>query len=403
MLCRHLHLVAWFVLVLCFATAAHSQELVPTGQASRTEQLFDEESKVNNLRCKVVAWGPSLGFDLAYGAGFIVEIGSTQLPVDTNLRAFIRVTPADRPPALLSTIFKVPPAPRGEGGQRFNFVFSGDFAVGEGKYKVELLLIDSVGRRKLTRWQLKTGSRSDRSQIGPLTVAATPLFHWDGKMDPNGARLTVLLDATETSTNATRLGAGTSVYLLSVLSTVLRNVPCRSVQVVAFNLDQQLEVFRADHFTPSGFVDLASSLRDFQSAMVPVGALRSSAWREFLLEMTKREVTAKEPPDALIFIGVPSHFVDAPALPKFDIPDGTRIFDFEYLKTIPLFTPGLGLYEGDYRNIPDDDGANFAPKALKPFPDAIDRLTRELRGTVFHITSPADLRLAIEKMRTQFR
>lgn len=263
--------------------------------------------------------------------------------------------------------------------------------------------MDAAGHRRLTRWKLKTGKRGDGSLMPPLTVAVTPTPQWNGELDPKGTRLTVLIDATETSTSAARLGPGTSVYLLSVLSAILRNVPCRSVKVVAFNLDRQLEVFRADHFTPAGFNGLAQSLRDFQSAAVPVNSLRPSAWREFLTELTKREVGAKEPPDALVFIGVPSHFVDAPAVPHLNVPLTTRIFDFEYLKTTPIFTPGSNSYEGDYRNVPDDDGANFAPKALRPFPDAVDRLTRELHGTVLQITSPADLRPAIDKMQTHLQ
>jgi hypothetical protein len=400
MLRRRLHLLIGFALVLSFAVEADAQEMVVPDQVRRVNRLFNEQNTASKLRCKVQPWGPSLGFDLTYRAGFFVELDSAQLAVNTDLNAFLRVTPAGRSPALLSTVFKVPRAPRGEKGQRFDFVFSGDFGVGEGNYYTELLLIDAAGRRRLTRWKLKTGTRGDGALIGPLKVVATPPIQWNGELDPMGTRLTVLIDATESSTSAARLGPSTAVYLLSVLSAILRNVPCRSVAVVAFNLDQQREIFRADYFSPSNFIDLARSLRDFQSVAIPIDSLRPSAWREFLGKLTTHEVAASEPPDALIFVGVPSHFVDTPTVPKFNVP--TRIFDFEYLKTTPIFIPGSNLYEGDYRNVPDE-AANFAPKALRLFPDAIDRLTRQLHGTVFQITSPSELRPAIEKMREQLQ
>ena len=134
---------------------------------------------------------------------------------------------------ILSESFNLPPtSPRIPAGESFNFTFSGDFAVGEGHYEVEFLLIDQKDRRFYRRWKLKTSGPADASPLKPLTVAASVPDNWDGKLDANGVRLTVLLDATETSPKAAGLHRGTSAYLLKVLATILRQVPCRSVKLV---------------------------------------------------------------------------------------------------------------------------------------------------------------------------
>jgi hypothetical protein len=315
MLRRRLHLLSGFALAMSVAPRASAQEIVPPEQTRRINRLLDEERTASIPRCKVQPWGPTLGFDLTYRAGFFVELDSAQLEVNTDLDAFLRITPAGRSPVLLSTVFKVPRAPHGDNGQRFDFVFAGDFGIGEGNYAVELLLVDAAGRRRLTRWKLKVGTRGDGALIGPWTVVAAPPIQWNGELNPAGSRLTLLLDATETSTSAAQLRSSTSLYLLSVVSAILRDLPCRSVKVIAFNLDQQREIFREDQFTPAGFANLAASLRDFQSAAVRVESLKPSAWRSSLTELTTREIAASDPPDALVFVGVPSHFVDAPVVP----------------------------------------------------------------------------------------
>src|ERR1700684_2791675 len=107
MLRRRLHLLIGFALALSFAVEADAQEMVVPDQVRRVNRLFNEQNTAGKLRCKVQPWGPSLGFDLIYRAGFFVELDSAQLAVNTNLNVFLRVTPAGRSPALLSTVFKV--------------------------------------------------------------------------------------------------------------------------------------------------------------------------------------------------------------------------------------------------------------------------------------------------------
>ena len=384
-------------------TEGISARKVPADQVDRISQLFKEPSKQSDLKCQIHYWGPSLGFDLTYTAGFVILPNNGQLSLNENVDAYIRVTPSGRAPVFLTMSYQIPAtSPRVAENERFNFFFPGDFTVGEGKYDVTLLVVDEDGRKYRTQWKLKTSGHVAASPLSPLTVSTIQLATWNGDLDTAGLRLTIFLDATETSPTAVRVRPGTSAYLLSTLSSILREIRCRSVRVVAFNLDEEREIFRADRFDSADFAKLAQALRDFRSATIPSQSLKSSAWRDYLWGLAQGELVKTEPPDAVVFVGAPSHFTDNRPLAMQNPSNGKALFfDFEYMRVIPVFAAGSDTYRGDYKIVPDDEGATSSPQAIRPFPDAVDRLTRELHGTVFQITSPKDLALAIQKMSAE--
>jgi hypothetical protein len=393
-------LLASLLLALCFPHRAGAQKLVPPDQFDRANLLFGEESKPSDLKCQIHYWGPVAGFDLTYSAGFVVLIDSAQPTPNDSLNAFVRVTPVGRQPVLLLTSFRVPAnLPRLSANERFSFFVAGEFSIGEGKYDVELLVIGQYGRRSRSRWQLKVGRRITGSSLGPLMVSATRFADWNGEFDNTGPHLTVLMDATETSPGSVRLGPGTSAYLIDTLVSILRQVRCRSATVVAFNLDEQKGIFRAKRIDPAGLKTLAAALNEFNSASIAMSSLKSSAWRDFLAGLVHGALDEEEAPDAIVFVGAPSHFTDSHVVPVDLATLGkTRFFDFEYFRITPVLAIGPITYRGDYRNIPADDGAAYSPYALEPFPDAIDHLTHDLHGTVFHIRSPKDLATALQKV-----
>ena len=100
------------------------------------------------------------------------------------------------------------------------------------------------------------------------------------------------------------------------------------------------------------------------------------AWATFLVDMTRKEVTLEQPPDAIIFLGAwGSHEWDK--LPRdtarmFEGLD-THIFYFEY----------------------------FEPAQLGHGKDGLERLVKGLHGSAFVVWSPETLAQAIKKMLAQ--
>lgn len=361
-----------------FALSLGAQELVPPEGIPGVNRLIDSQAKHNALKCGVHHWGPILGLNLRYRTGFSIFSGFRQFAVGDALIIFLRVTPQGGAPVLLGHSFQIPPVPRGitdRVAAKSNVNMIGAFAVGPGRYKAELLVIDQRGRSFYKRWKLKTSTPSKQalaSALGPLTVKPLPADNWDGRLDPHGVRLTVLLDATATSVTAAKL-QNEAFLLLQLLASLLRQVPCQSVSIVAFNLDQQREVFRQENFDAAGFAKLSAALRQVQFSTVSYQALQRGSWSKFLLRMTEEQISANNPADAVVFIGASTHFVEK--LPKelreSLAPGTSHFFYFEYY---------------GYR---------------VPLPDAIDYLTRNLKGTVFRISSAEEFGKAIQKMLAQ--
>ncbi len=251
---------------------------------------------------------------------------------------------------------------------------SGSFAVGEGSYSVEMILTDSQHHTSRKVWAFKAGKRDKArilaSALKPGEVAPLSDAPWSGKLDGKGMRLTVLL-------HVDPYGAETWAWyhaiVLQSLTSLLNQVPCREVRVVAFSLDQTREIFRQERFDADGFAKLSDDFEHLQMATVAYQALEKGAWQEFLMKVVDEEATAKEPADAVIFLGSGTHFDGVPPKPALhDIEVApVHFFDFRYFSN--------------------------------PVSDGVSRLTKSLNGSVFEIYSPGDLDQAIRKMLVEIR
>ena len=160
------------------------------------------------------------------------------------------------------------------------------------------------------------------------------------------------------------------VILLESLVTLLDHVPCKSVKLIAFDLESQQQVFSQRRFDADGFVELEKALERTQFATIPYQALRKGAWTRFLVDLAQRESASRESPDVIVFLGAwGSH--EWEKLPR------------ELARKV------------------ETSKAHFFYFALFPNvgggPDGLERLTRDLRGSVFAIRSPETLEQAIKK------
>jgi hypothetical protein len=362
---------------VCLAVPAKAQVLLAPDQYASINRLIDSKAKQNSLRCHVRPWLPHLDFNLRFLTGFGLSAPLGQFSVGEELISFLRVTPEGRESVLLTESFDVPQVPPEMTGQALRTMdveMSGSFVVGEGRYQVELVLLNQRGHSFYKRWKLKTSKyRKDAVPLAskPLMVLPVVADSYDGKLDPKGVRLTVLLDATATDPSAAKLW--NYAFLSQLLASLLKQVPCQSVRIVAFNLDQQREIFRQENFDAAGFSELATALRDLQLVTISYENLRRGSWLEFLLRITREQISASNPSDAVVFIGSWAHFSQkAPkGLWNSVSPGSTHFFYFHV------------------------DSSSLA--------DAIDYLTRALHGTVFRIYSPDDFGTAMQKMLAQVR
>jgi hypothetical protein len=255
--------------------------------------------------------------------------------------------------------------------------------LGEGKYTVELVLMDNRERVAQKKWKATAVRRRDEKKVQvttrPFTATAVSTRLWPVKpaAPASGIRLTILLDAAPVNPHSLKLRAWDRAFLLDSVASVLREIPSDTVRVVAFNLDQQEEIFRQDDFDRSGLGRLAHALRKLELGSISYRKLgQPQGWSEILTRLSKEEIESKEPADAVIFLGPTTRLSDkmpkeAPMLPKEKRPR------FYYLEYFPAWRRGNEM------------------------PDAIHHFTAQCDGTVLKIHSPGEFATAIHKLRTE--
>lgn len=363
--------------------------------SARVAHFLDRDRSPDLLHCRIRPQKPTFDFAFRFDVGYIVSCPLSRFGGRaTKVLTLVRVTPQGGKPLLLGDTYDWREAPAGIKSANLihRVEMSGGFAVGEGKYQVEVLVVDQeTGRTSRKSWR---------------TVAARPIGHvaahiavnagsviplgdlpWPIKMDTKGLRVTVLLDAAPLNARAPLLGAWDRTSLLESLLSMLNQISCASVRLRAFNLDQRRELFRQDNFDHEGFVKLTESLRTLELGTVSVDVLQQRRGRlEMLVDYANGELHAANPSDAVIILGPRTHYYG-------DVPSGM----LEERKTpIPHF-----YYFEYYPSFLWDRGQRFRGGADRP--EMLSSLTRRLDGTVYEFSTPTDLARAIQKMLAQLQ
>jgi hypothetical protein len=374
------------------AVSARGQDFVPANEKGAVNQLFDATFKADDsLKCDLQHLKPELDFAFRFDIHYIVACGLSQFQPDSGLAVLLRITAEGSDPVLLRQLYHLRPVPpeihaKAPPGSFHKLAaqISGTFSAGEGKYSVELLVVDERGKNFRRQWPMEV-ARNRREHGVPLaieanTVLPVTLMPWNGTpvSDNSGLRLTILMHAAPMNQRSVKLYAWDRLFLLETLLSVVRQIPYSSLRVVAFNLGQQKELFRDENFNFKSLDRLSETLRETEMATVPAQALESNAQSEMLARLSQEELNRNLPSDAVIFLGPSCRFdkkVSKEALKTLEA-DGRRFF---YLEYFPGFMRG-----GE-------------------FPDAIHLLTRDLHGTVFPIHSAPELASSVQRMLSQIR
>ena len=374
-----------FLLWLAFALSANAQiPILPEGTVA-INTLLSAKPK-DSMQCSISRVAPFLDFTFRYESGFSILAPLTQFDPNDEFVVYVRVTPKFGSPVLLTESFNISPIPqemRTRIGRKqlkkLQLAMSGAFAIGEGSYSVEVMMVAKDRRTCRKEWKFETHKQNPRAiplALKPNRVEPMVSDDWDGRLDGQGIRLTVLLHATPMNPYSAKLYAWDRAFLLQSLTSLLKQVPCQSIRIVAFNLDQQREVFRQDSFDAQGFDRLTRTLQKMELATVSYKALERGSGPKLLVHLASEQRSAKEASDAVVFLGPTTRFGDKMPQEMMQRVEegGPRFFYFEYY---PLF------------------GSDF--------PDSIDYLTKGLHGTVYRIHSPDELARSIKKMSEEIK
>jgi hypothetical protein len=383
---------AGILMAILLAFSARAQYPMSANAQKAVISALENPSEAEKLKCELETLKPSMDFAFRFQAGYVLRCPVKIFGGQKGLVAtYIRITPDGGKPLFLSEAYSVPEMPA-DLRNRTNvhklsqeFEFSGGFSMGEGHYAVDVLVVDSSTRVLHKHWDLRAVRTHDERnvQVAMPALTAAPLYNrsWNGKMtaDGKGLRVTILLNAAPRDPRATRLRAWDRAMLIDSLSSMLRAIPTESVRLVAFNLEQQREIFRDERLDRPGLGRLGRSLRELELGTVSYSVLKNhGGWAEMLSSLTNQEVEAEEPSDVVIFVGPMSRNLGkVPA--EYLTPAKGRRPHFYYFEFLPMWRRGNEL------------------------PDVISHTTSARSGTTLKIHTPGELGQAIQKLMDQTR
>lgn len=374
--------------LLAVAAMANAQWQLDRENSDKVDRALKAGVVGDQLKCSVKPLNPFLDFAFRFDAGYFVscpvkEFGGR----DDTVISYVRITPDNGAPVVLANGYRLPAISRAQAKKvnlrkvNSSFEMSGGFVLGEGPFTVDLLLMDSRNRICHAHWTVNTrrsGHEKNASlAMPPNTAAAFPVYSWDGKPSVHrcpGSRLTILLDVAPMNPSANKLRAWDRAFLLGALSSLLRQMPADSVRLVAFNLDQQREIFRQDRFDGAGFTRLAEVLKRLELGTISYKALQQqNGWAELLAQLVNEQITEQSPTDTVLFLGPNTRITDK--LPETMLrPCGPRSPRFFYFEYFPFWRSG------------------------SEFPDAIHYATRACKGTTLKIHSAGEFAEAMRKV-----
>jgi hypothetical protein len=390
--------------------AASAQQVTSLDRLPAAVSAFNDGQTHEPLPCTVHTVKPQLNFGFRFQTGYTFETSlDPYLDGEHHWYIVFRVTPeanAGPPVYFLDTLDLQARSMAGLIGED-----DGEFQTGEGRYQVKWALIDDLGRVCRQEWTIDAHlSFSERAEKVAMPPGAVGDFSLRSAGRSRAAtkprRVTILLNAGLPIIR--RGGQPTNSWgmLLSMLASIMEQMPEAGFRVVVFDSQQQRELFRKDNFTARDMNDVARLVNAKQHWTVDYHSLQDPAGEWHLLrDLENKEINAPSPADSVIFLGVPEGRFDnmPPGMP--DPKRAPRFFYLKYGHPPPFrgstrFAPGAratGAEIRDARSSIQDAMTPLPPRTDRP--DFVEQSVRHLKGKSFLISSPANLSKAVAVIR----
>ena len=383
-------------MLAAFAVGASAQDLLTSSSCSGIQALLSDVGGKQTLEGRAELSHAWLNYVFRFQAGYSIDIPLRQFAGEGDMvRVIARVAPSDgsRPPVCFIQSGALLEIPEGD-------KITGGFFLGEGNYRVDLAVFDQAGRLYQARFNLEAAlkgrERKVRLELAPGEVQPIYSLRWKPHSEPvgRGRRLTILFHAASLYGPRTLL-LYDQVLLLSSLSTVLSEGAFDEIRLIAFNLDQEQELFRQDRFDVDGFRKLAETLLSLKLSSVPVTALAPGQPRHALIDsLVRAEMSSEKPPDAILFLGPYANDESKwSSVPCESGHAGPAIFYFQH-----RINRAIG------RRLSDEYvGRAERTMGVRPIelPDTLERLVHACSGDVYRIHDPAELASAIAKLNSK--
>ncbi len=347
--------------------------------------VLEAQDVRKDLPCSVTPVKPVLGFDLRFHAGYEVNVPLKELSGSENkLTIIFRVTAdghKDDPMYFVQHV-RVPSI---EEEAKGDATLGGAFDLGEGSYHVDWLMRDRSERVCSFYWDSEATLPAKDKQIalemapGAVRRSQEEQFIEDPPVErtpSTGAPLNikVLVNFAPQNFDSPTLRPMDTVALVSILRRISREPQFGKFSLVAFNIQEQRVLYRQSSSERIDFPALGQALQSVKLGTVDMKRLaQKHGDTDFLTDLIKKEMSAEDHPDALVFAG-PKIMLDA-AVPQDTLTPIANDVDY------PVF----------YMNY------NLNPNGV-PWKDSISRAVKVFRGTEYTISRPRDLWFSVTEM-----
>ncbi len=345
--------------------------------------VLEAQDVRKDIACTVTPEKPQLGFDLRFHAGYDVAVPLKDLAGSENqLTILFRVTPDNHKddPSYFVQHVHVPSLEEDAKGEA---TLSGIFDLGEGLYHVDWLMRDRSERVCSFYWDsdaaLAPKDKQIELAIAPHAIQATQAEQFTDEPPVERARVApplkikVLVNFAPQNWDAAALRPLDTLALVSILRRLSREPQFGKFSVVAFNMQEQRVLYRQKSEEKIDFPALGEAIGSIKLGTVDLKRLaQKHGDTEFLTELIRKEMSAEDHPDALVFAG-PKVMLDE-AVPQETL---KPLADVDY----PVFYMNYALN----------------PQAV-PWKDSISRAVKVFKGTEYTISRPRDLWFAVSEM-----
>jgi hypothetical protein len=347
--------------------------------------VLEAQDVRKDLQCTVTPVKPVLGFDLRFHAGYEVNVPLKDLAgAENKLTILFRVTPdnhKDDPVYFVQHVH----VPSIEDDSKGDATLGGAFDLGEGNYHIDWLMRDRSERVCSFYWDSEATLPAKDKQIA-LEMAAGTVHRSQQEQfieDPPVERtpsagaplnIKVLVNFAPQNFDSPTLQPMDTVALVSILRRISREPQFGKFSLVAFNIQEQRVLYRQSSSERIDFPALGHALETMKLGTVDMKRLaQKHGDTDFLTDLIKKEMSADDHPDALVFAG-PKIMLDAAVPQETLTPIATEV---DY----PVF----------YMNY------ILNPNAT-PWKDSISRAVKVFRGTEYTISRPRDLWFSVTEM-----
>ena len=347
--------------------------------------VLEAQDVRKDLPCTVTPVKPVLGFDLRFHASYEVNVPLKDLAgTENKLTIIFRVTPdnhKDDPVYFVQHVH----VPSIEEDAKGDATLGGIFDLGEGNYHVDWLMRDRSERVCSFYWDSEASLPAKDKQIA-LEMAPGAVRHTQDEQfidDPpverapsTGAPLNikVLVNFAPQNYDSPALRPMDTVALVSILRRISREPKFGKFSLVAFNIQEQRVLYRQSSSERIDFPALGHALESMKLGTVDMKRLaQKHGDTDFLTDLIKKEMSAPDHPDALVFAG-PKIMLDS-AVPQETLTPIASDVDY------PVF----------YMNY-------ILNPSATPWKDSISRAVKVFRGTEYTISRPRDLWYSVTEM-----